>query len=116
MNLIFYKYLIALLTLALAIPVTTTRVVATSSFPIVQNNQHGSRIAQQRGLGGFPHERLLQDSRGNRTISSRQNSNQLIDRAKQLYQDEQYVEASKVWQQTVTPATREKENSTTKME
>ena len=62
------NYLIALFTLVLAIPVTKTKVVATPSILIVQNNQ---------------------------------NPTQLIDRAKQLYQGEQYVEASRVWQQAV---------------
>ena len=68
MNLILDKYLIALFTLAVAIPVTTTKVVAAPSIPIVQNNQ---------------------------------NPTQLINRGQQLYRDEQYVEASKLWQQAV---------------
>ena len=70
MNWILCKYfLIALLTFAVFIPVTTIEVMATSSLSIVQDSQN-------------PH--------------------QLINRAKQLYQDEQYAEASKVWQQAVT--------------
>ena len=68
MNLILYKYLIVLFTFTVAIPITTTKVVATSSTPLVQNNQ---------------------------------NPTQLIDRAKQLYQDQQYEAASRVWQQAV---------------
>ncbi len=68
MNLILYKYLIVLFTFTVAIPITTTKVVATSSIPLVQNNQ---------------------------------NPTQLIDRAKQLYQDKQYEAASRVWQQAV---------------
>ncbi|MDJ0745546.1 MAG: CHAT domain-containing protein [Xenococcaceae cyanobacterium MO_167.B27] len=64
---ISFNYSIALLTLALAIPVTTSK-VATASIPLVQNNP---------------------------------NPTQLIIRAKQLYQDQQYVEASRVWQQAI---------------
>ena len=68
MNLILYKYLIVLFTFTVAIPITTTKVVATSSIPLVQNNQKPT---------------------------------QLIDRAKQLYQDEQYEAARREWQQAV---------------